>query len=481
MQFKDTDDRLQAIQEHQLRLIQAAHPEIAVTGADGGGPREPGQPFGILFRDGEVIVRADVADDVLRFLRDRDQQAEIAETGPLLAATSGATRPPEQAGGAAKGDSIDLDRAQEMAGLVPSVIQLSGCEPVRTVPQLCRLVRDEFGPDDDGFPAASPHHVFYMTPHRVLCPATEPAEVTRDDRVYPDMRDDKAGYGTSVAVLDTGFIPAAAAHCSWLRGISDYDPDPLDKFDLAHLTDTPDGYIDPYTGHGTFIAGVIRRIAPAAGVHVRRLDIDLRKIFTSWPTYAADIVDEMHLPDHVRGAVWSGQKVISLSAGGPTLDNLPPLSFRGVRQVLERSDAVLVSAAGNDSSSDPFWPAAFDWTVGVGALDAARTGVASFSNLGVNSDVYAPGTDIVNAFACGDYECFQPPDTGTIRHFHGLTKWSGTSFSTPVVAGLVAARMATTGETAPAAMAALLAVASTTHVLAGVGPTLAPEYTDLGI
>ena len=164
-----------------------------------------------------------------------------------------------------------------------------------------------------------------------------------------------------------------------------------------------------------------------------------------------------------------------------TLDDQPPLSFRGIRRLLDRDDAVLVTAAGNDSSAQPFWPAALQWVTGVGALDAARTGLASFSNFGGNADVYAPGTDIVNAYACGQYECFQPPNQGEVRHFHGLAKWSGTSFATPVVAGLVAARMAKQGETAPAALAALLKIADSAHVMPGVGPTLMPEYTDLGI
>ena len=480
MEIKDPIERLQQIQDHQLRLIQAAHPDIAVTGEDGTDARGEGQPFGILFKDGQLLVRPDVADDVVAFIRDRGHRAERAETMPLLAGPGGAPGASDQLARTAKDDGLDLDRAQEVAGQLSSLIRLPECEPVRAVPDVCRAVRAEFGADEDGFPAISPRHVFYMTPTRILCPATEPEVVTRADRVYPHLRDEKAGYGTSVAVLDTGFIRAAAGHCFWLRGITDFDPDPLDKFDLDQLIDSPDGYIDPYTGHGTFIAGIIRRIVPAAEMHVKRLDIDLRNVFTS-PTYAADIADEMHIPDHIRRAAWSGQKVISLSAGGPTLDDLPPLSFRGVRRVLERHDAVLIASAGNDSTTDPFWPAAFDWTTGVGALDAATTGIAGFSNTGINANVFAPGTDIVNAFACGDYECFQPPDVGTIRHFHGLAKWSGTSFATPIVAGLVAARMAAQNETAPAAVAALLAIAAASHDLPGVGPTLVPEYTDLGI
>jgi len=487
----EPDVRRQAIQDDQIRLLQAAHPEIAVTSADATGPRRPGQPFGILFREGQLLVRPDVADEVERFVRARGHDVERTPHSPLRSARH---REPRPQGGAFSpavdrdGDGADGDVGGDVGGAggggedeVPALLAVSGVEPATGIPELSRVIHETFGADADGFPSASPRHAFYMTPVRVLCPATEPAEVTRDDLVYPRMGDRYRGLGARVAVLDTGFIASAAAHCHWLGDISDYDPDPLDRFDLALVADMPDGYIDPYAGHGTFIAGVLRRVAPSASVHIRRLDVNLRAVFANSPTYSADIVDEMHIPDHIRAALHLGQTVLSLSAGGPTLDNHPPLSFRGIRPLLEHHRAVLVAAAGNDASSDPFWPAALPWVTGVGALDASMTAVAAYSNTGANASVYAPGTDLVNAYACGDYECFQPPDTGHIRHFHGLARWSGTSFATPVVAGLVAARMSVQNQDAPTALAGLLHAANTWHVMAGVGPTLMPEYTDLGI
>jgi subtilisin family serine protease len=108
----------------------------------------------------------------------------------------------------------------------------------------------------------------------------------------------------------------------------------------------------------------------------------------------------------------------------------------------------------------------------VGALNSEWDGRAWFSDYGEWVSVFAPGQDLVHAFARGEYIYHErsAPEQAT---FEGMARWSGTSFSTPVVAGLIAARMSGTRETAREAADALLAIAGE-QSMPGVGPVLLP-------
>lgn len=307
-----------------------------------------------------------------------------------------------------------------------------------------------------GVGVATPNHVVSITPVS-HCPATEPEEVPHhaepDPGVCPSPRD---GGGVFLDVADNGLLDGAAAAHPWLRGVHGTgDPFPQPP--------QPPGITMPlYTGHGTFIAGVVRCMAPATQVFVDDI------FSVGGAQLESEVVRRLHL------ALNRNPDIISLSAGMHSRRGLPSVGFEVfLERLRHHKGVVLVAAAGNDGSRRRFWPAAAPGVIGVGALGANWRSRAFFSNHGSWVDLYAPGEGLVNAFADGDYVCFEPPHRGERRRFEGMARWSGTSFSTPLVAGLIAARMSRTGESGPTAAAALLATARA-RAIQGVGAVLPP-------
>ncbi len=81
---------------------------------------------------------------------------------------------------------------------------------------------------------------------------------------------------------------------------------------------------------------------------------------------------------------------------------------------------VVFAAAGNYSTSTPYYPAACDYAVAVSSTSSSDT-LSSFSNYGSWIDVAAPGESILTTASGGGY-----------------TTASGTSFSAPITAGVAA-------------------------------------------
>jgi subtilisin family serine protease len=333
---------------------------------------------------------------------------------------------------------------------------------------------------------ATPNHVITVAGDAGPCPATDPEEVYDGTEPYPAVAPGDAGAGISIYVADTGMLwyqgdkldvlPPTALNPQphevvtnegsphpWLKGVRGT----LDKLeDMANAQANQPQTVLPYEGHGTFVAGVVRCMAPGSEIYVANA------------FKVAGSTLETHLARHLDAALGHGYDLFHLSITAPTRKDLPLVTFEGwLRRLRTYKGVGCVVAAGNSGYALPTWPAAFPDVVSVGALAADWRSRASFSNHGPWVDVYAPGRDLVNAFAIGNYQCYMAPYKNQPRTFYGMAKWNGTSFSTPIVTGLIAARMSRTGENGQEAAAAFLAEARA-RAIAGVGPIALPYYPD---
>jgi hypothetical protein len=320
-----------------------------------------------------------------------------------------------------------------------------------SVPGALTRIDDSFGPG-----VATPDHVLTVAGEVTPCPATEPEQVDAGIEPNPGVCRGNSGAGVHIYIADTGWLPEASAH-PWLAGVEgELDPNSPQPNAQGVLS------IKHYGGHGTFVAGVARCLA-------READVYVANVFSK----AGSRLESEAVPELVM-ALRGGVDIFHLSVAAPSRLDLPLLSFEAwLRLVRQYSGVVVVAAAGNWGRRRPAWPAAFSEVVAVGALEADRHDRASFSNHGGWVDVYAPGRNLVNAYATGTYKCYVKPHKGDSRVFYGMARWSGTSFSSPIVTGLIADRMSRTGENGRQAAAALI-LAGQSQAIPGVGAVLVP-------
>jgi hypothetical protein len=300
---------------------------------------------------------------------------------------------------------------------------------------------------------AAPDHVLTAAQVMSPCSATEPEQVYPTAGPYPAVCRD-GGARVRIFQADTGLVTGAAETFPWLAGV---------RGDIDQRNE-PNGTILPYGGHGTFVAGVLRCMAPHAQVHVENI------FDTAGSALESEVATRLH------AAFGFGFEILHITASCHTRKNIPPLALEAFLELLRPYKGVLcVAEAGNNHTKQPAWPGAFSDVLSVGALATDWHRRADFSNYGGWVDVYAPGEKLINAFGSGTYTCQIPPNAGQVRRFSGLAQWSGTSFSAPIVTGLIAARMARSGESAREVAAALLAKART---IPGVGRVLLPCCDD---
>ena len=277
--------------------------------------------------------------------------------------------------------------------------------------------------------AASPDHWVHVSPGGPggsLCPAIEPEETGLTEPWPPEAPQGK-GSEVSVVVVDTGWHPPAATdpRTPWLQGrrrrrrAQRPRPAPVRRprhvhrrRRALHRPGDPKVYVEGFAIGGVGGGGI--------------LESDL-------------VVQLEEALDH-------DPQVINLSAGCRTRLDLPSIALETFyRTRLRKRDCVLVAAAGNDSSSAPFWPAAFDWaSASARSIATAGSRTSPTSACPPTSTPSAATTSTPSPTA--PFVCHETPDKGDIRVFStGLARWSGTSFSAPVVAGLIAREISETG------------------------------------
>jgi hypothetical protein len=320
--------------------------------------------------------------------------------------------------------------AMEVPGLPLTLLLLSPDEP-RTVPEVVWQVRafeeevEEEAEHRDFSRLVFPVTVVRGAPH----PKGHAAAPPRPTDPLCDLCEEGNLPGTNVrvAVLDSGVVEGHP----WL------DAHQIDRRQADVEVPEFDGLgrLAPFSGHGTFVTGDVLQHAPGATVVARK--VFGGDGFTSDVELAAALLARPEV------------EVVNLSLGGPTHDDIGLPATEAALQVLFAKELVpvVVAAAGNGYGDRPFYPAAFKRVIAVGGLDGPEQR-ACFSNRGSWVDACAPAVGLRSTFLTVDART--PPPTppnclgfahnpGAVFEFQGWAKWSGTSFSTAVVAGSIAA------------------------------------------
>jgi hypothetical protein len=287
----------------------------------------------------------------------------------------------------------------------------------------------------------------------------------------PNRQDQLSCRRPVVAVLDTGvgdhpWLPVGQYSCI-KRNVSFGKtslglPDPAGAETTGVVSHPLEGVLDAYSGHGTFIAGLIRQMCPDADILSIRVTPSEGAVPEHVLIQALGLLALRQAGAQANGSAADVVDVVSLSLGyypeHADATTAHPFLFDPI-DALARLGVIVVASAGNDATSRPMFPAAFTPYPGglVSAPDASCAPVISvgatnpdgttalFSNAGAWVVCSQPGAGVVSTFPAFDasggaaYSFGAPagqratidPDNFT----SGFGIWSGTSFAAPVLAG----------------------------------------------
>ena len=280
-----------------------------------------------------------------------------------------------------------------------------------------------------------------------------------DEPVYRDALVDPAvaaapvpggAYEWQYAAARESLVPPAVVHAASAITIAVLDtgadlsaPDLAAKSPATWSVRSSSTDVTDYQGHGTFVASLAAG-SPSNGEGVAGFGGDARLLAVQ-AAGADGTISDVDESAAIVYAVDHGANIINMSFGGP----FSSATEESAVAYAAAHDVLLVAAAGNGGQSGNFanYPAALlqpigsDGKGGVGlavaatAVDGSR---ASFSNYGSYISLAAPGENVFGALSSDADPAGWPrqPLRGSSAGLYGYA--SGTSFSSPEVAGAAA-------------------------------------------
>jgi subtilisin family serine protease len=187
--------------------------------------------------------------------------------------------------------------------------------------------------------------------------------------------------------------------------------DDVNGWDMADNDPNPDPPTTDYS-HGTHVAGIVGA-STNNGIGIASIGYSVKLMCVK-----ASGANPNSISHGYAGIIYAANKgahVINCSWGSSTYS----ATSQEVIDFAVSKGCIMVVAAGNNNSSNLYYPAAYNGAISVAATDINDV-KSSFSNYGEWVKISAPGSNILSTVPYGGYAAFQ-----------------GTSMASPLVAGLV--------------------------------------------
>jgi hypothetical protein len=222
---------------------------------------------------------------------------------------------------------------------------------------------------------------------------------------FPVHAAGRRGAGATVAVIDTG-----------VAAIGELDTRVTGRWTCNPTCVADSGAPDPVQfDHGTMVASLVAAADDSDGITGVAPEASIKAFKIDGPDGGLPVSALVSALNTAAGQ--ADVDVVNLSLGGL----VPTQAEQAAINTALNAGKTVVAAAGNDGNYLPSYPAAYPGVLSVGATNQSRAS-ASFSSYG-KVDVVAPGEQVPAINANG-----------------GVELVDGTSFASPIVAGVIALR-----------------------------------------